>query len=647
MSDVVISYARSTQAAAEAIERELRALGYAVWRDDQLPAHRPYGDVIEERVRAAKAVVAVWSADAARSDWVRAEADAAREAGKLVQLSVDRTVPPMPFNQIHCAEMSSWAGDPQSPAWRKVVDSVIALVGDAAPPAPTPTSSAADDPLLAVLAFDNLSGEADLVYFSDGVSEEILQTVARTTKLRVIGRGSSFQFRGAEKAARRVASALKATHVLDGSVRRSGERVRVSANLIECAGETTLWSDRYDRELSDIFALQDDIAAAVAAALEVVFARSGHAEAIDPIAHDLYLRALSLITGHLPSEAIKGAVISLLEEATRRAPRFAMAWTGLASMRAGELRSGQSDDAYASARAKVVAAAETALAIDPGLGLAYAPLAALEAFSCYAERERLLEKAYASAPNDPDVLTTTAFFCAEVGRIEEAVVRGGQAFLLEPMKFGSCYAYATFLDFAGRYEEAKALWDGFCERWPDSEMMIDASMAAALQNADWDRFETLASAPTTAPDPHQRRRGMIWLARNLRQPDAGSIDRYLQRIRDDLGRTGTVRLDSLALLYNLGRGDAAFQLIDQASFAFMFDPKAAWPHGSLHASYIFNLTANRGMIADRRFPRLCAKLGLCDYWLESGRWPDCADMVAYDFRAEARRLDRREVAREA
>ena len=88
MTDVFVSYARSTEAQARQIADALRAQGYEVWRDDQLPAHRPYGDVIEERLRSAKAVLAVWSVEAAKSQWVRAEADAAREAGTLVQVSV-------------------------------------------------------------------------------------------------------------------------------------------------------------------------------------------------------------------------------------------------------------------------------------------------------------------------------------------------------------------------------------------------------------------------------------------------------------------------------------------------------------------------------------------------------------------------------
>src|SRR5580704_1018859 len=105
MPDIFISYARSTEVQARRIGDALRDLGYGVWRDDELPPHRDYAEVIEERLRAAKAVVVVWSAEAVKSQWVRAEADLAREAGTLVQLSLDGAVPPLPFNRIQCADM--------------------------------------------------------------------------------------------------------------------------------------------------------------------------------------------------------------------------------------------------------------------------------------------------------------------------------------------------------------------------------------------------------------------------------------------------------------------------------------------------------------------------------------------------------------
>src|SRR4051812_49621862 len=134
MSDVFISYARADEEQAKRVADALRTDGYAVWRDDELPAHRAYADVIEERLKAADAVVVLWSADAAKSQWVRAEADAARARGILVQVTLDGIIPPLPFNQIQCADLGGWDGKPDGPGWCKLAASLAALLG------PTETS---------------------------------------------------------------------------------------------------------------------------------------------------------------------------------------------------------------------------------------------------------------------------------------------------------------------------------------------------------------------------------------------------------------------------------------------------------------------------------------------------------------------------
>jgi adenylate cyclase len=139
MADIFVSYGRSTEAQAQLVADTLRSAGYTVWRDDELPAHRAYSDVIEERLRSAKAVVVLWSAEAAKSQWVRAEADIAREAGTLVQVSVDGVLPPLPFNQIQCAALDNWTGDTSAPGWQKVESSIALLVG-----APKPAASSVD-----------------------------------------------------------------------------------------------------------------------------------------------------------------------------------------------------------------------------------------------------------------------------------------------------------------------------------------------------------------------------------------------------------------------------------------------------------------------------------------------------------------------
>jgi adenylate cyclase len=134
MATVFVSYARHDEPIAELVAGALRAEGYTVWRDVELPAHRAYAEVIEERLKGAKAVVVLWSTESARSQWVRAEADYARTAGSLVQATLDGTIPPLPFNQIQCADLQGWNRDTDCTGWRKVRASVEALAGSTRAP---------------------------------------------------------------------------------------------------------------------------------------------------------------------------------------------------------------------------------------------------------------------------------------------------------------------------------------------------------------------------------------------------------------------------------------------------------------------------------------------------------------------------------
>jgi hypothetical protein len=144
VSDVFISYSRDNQEAVRRLADAVKALGYDVWWDDQLPPHLAYGDVIAQKVGGAKAAIVVWSASAAASEWVRAEADMARNQKKLIQTTIDGAEPPMPFNQLHYVSLADWQGEPEHPAWAKVRESLTALAGEPAGAAATPP--AAGDP---------------------------------------------------------------------------------------------------------------------------------------------------------------------------------------------------------------------------------------------------------------------------------------------------------------------------------------------------------------------------------------------------------------------------------------------------------------------------------------------------------------------
>lgn len=646
MSEIFVSYARSTEAAAQRVAEGLRGLGYEVWLDDQLPAHRAYADVIEERLRAAHSVVVIWSVDAAKSTWVRSEAEMAREGGKLVQLTVDRARLPMPFDQIQCADLSTWTGEANAVGWRQVVASVTALraastkatVAVAKPAAPA-------DRVLAVLAFENLSGDADMTYFSDGISEEILQSVASGVDVKVIARSSSFQFRGADKAIGNVTARLNTTHVLDGSVRRSGDRVRIVAQLTECARETSLWSERFDRDLSDIFALQDEIATAVAVALKLVFAPVRSAEAIDPATYDMFLKARALrLEGRPDRDATAIRAMRILEGVVAAAPGFANAWAQLAAVR-GELaylavRLPGSDGTAAAAlhRAAAVEAAETALQLDATQGGVYSILSALEPQAHYVEQEALLDKAIAVSPNDADVLMAVSGFLYRVGLLREARRLAREAEALNPVYWPAAHWHASVLMQSGVWDEVRPIYDDLLARWPDvSPLWLDACWHAALSD-DPARLETLVAGAREHGFYTPEFRGHIRALRNLYFPMPDYLSGALQRAGDTLAQTGTAPVNTIYALCWHGRFDEGFDLMERSSYAHLFSPDAPRAFstgenpGAIFAPHLLAFQS------DPRFVRLCAKLGLCDFWVKTDRWPDCAEagVLPYDFKAACR-----------
>ncbi len=494
---------------------------------------------------------------------------------------------------------------------------------------------AARRPTIAVLAFDNLSGEAEMDFFSDGVSEEILQTVSRNTDLSVIARASSFQFRGAAKAAGRVAAELKVSHLLDGSVRRSGDRVRIFAELVDCATETRLWSDRFDRNLTDVFALQDEIAAAVASVLRIAFTPSAIVEPIDPAAYDLYLRERDLAVG--PGAAAER--IELLERAVERAPRFASAWAALCNARVGQLRHGPRPAAYAVLDAGVRAAADTALSLDPNCGLAYASLSRLQPWAFYAQRDALLRQALAVSPNDPVAVTLMGGFENHVGRTRKALGYLERAYELDPLMPLAADVYGAVLG-SSDHPQAYGFYDGWRARWPQHPIFVSGPMNRTTFLRDWDRFDALAKeALATAPDDPGVK-AALGFAAAIRRDDPDLRPRAARRLERALAETGTVQLSLLTTACSLGMIEEVFAAVEQASFDFMFQDDGGDPAANYNPGIIFDRAFFGAAIRDPRFVRLCAKLGLCDYWVETDRWPDCVQWVAdaYDFKAQSRSL---------
>jgi len=373
MSDVFVSYARSTEPLAEQVEAALRAAGYAVWRDAELPAHRSYAEVIEERLKAAKAVVVLWSEEAVKSHWVRAEADAARAAGTLVQANVDGVTPPIPFNQIQSAALGGWTGDDEHPGWKTLRGSVAALV-DSAEPAPKPQRAKGKGASICILPFQNMSGDSEQEYFSDGISEDITTDLSKVSALEVIARNTAFQFKGRSVDVCEVAAKLGVSHVLEGSVRKAGNRLRITAQLIDGATGGHVWADRYDRDLTDIFEIQDEISRSIVDALKVKLLPKER-KAIEQRgttnveAYKLYLLARQYwVTGNLGDPRREERAMRICGRAVQIDPYYAQAWAmlGYAQSNLHYNFNLSADDGFA--------AAHTALSIDPTIAEAYLPM---------------------------------------------------------------------------------------------------------------------------------------------------------------------------------------------------------------------------------------------------------------------------------
>ena len=371
MGHVFISYARPDEPLAQLIAEELRGAGFEVWRDDELPAHRAYAEVIEERINGAQAVVVLWSGEAARSHWVRAEADTAREARKLVQASLDGSLPPMPFNQIQCADLKGWDGQSSAPGWRKLLGSVTELAGK---PAADNQRVKSRDVSICILPFQNMSGDSEQEYFSDGICEDITTDLSKVSALEVIARNTAFTFKGQSVNVCEVARKLGVTHVLEGSVRKVADRVRINAQLIDGASGGHLWADRFDRDLTDIFTIQDEITKEIVKALKLKLLPE-EKKAIEkrrtnsPEAYNLYLLAKQYwVTGNHGDVRREERVMRICSRAVEIDPYYADAWALLAiaqsSLRYGFGRN--VDDGFAAANA--------AISIDPDIPQARLPM---------------------------------------------------------------------------------------------------------------------------------------------------------------------------------------------------------------------------------------------------------------------------------
>jgi TolB-like protein/Tfp pilus assembly protein PilF len=340
---------------------------------------------------------------------------------------------------------------------------------------------------VAILPFVNMSSDPEQEYFSDGLAEELLNRLAQNNQLRVAARTSSFQFKGQNRDIGEIGRQLKVSNVLEGSVRKSGNRLRITAQLIQVDSGFHLWSETYEREMDDVFAIQDDIALAITRALEAELGAtptSAETHLTDNMeAYQAYLQARFLLNKRGMDNMLKAH--ELFGRATRLDPTFSKAWSGLAYNYALLPAYGadiQAEEAWNT----VKAATSKAIEFDPENAEAYVALARGDIEDDYKTIWALYQKAYELAPKNADVINLYGDFMMVIGDFKSAERLELEAIAVDPLA-AVHYSDIAFVMFAvGRYEEGLNYGRTSVELEPNSATRADPLVAGLVSTRRYD-----------------------------------------------------------------------------------------------------------------------------------------------------------------
>jgi TolB-like protein/Tfp pilus assembly protein PilF len=569
--ELFLSYSREDARDVERLASALQAAGYQCWWDRDLASGVHYLSETEAKLKAAKAVVVLWSKTSITSHWVADEAAAGRDDGRLAALSFDGSMPPLGFRQFQVTDFSGWKGGTDEAPFRSLLKGLERIVpGAVAAPAadPVPPRAAVSSPTppridrrmlliggagaaaaaavggvvwlrssggsakassVAVLPFANLSSDAEQAYFADGLATEIRAALARNAALQVAAPTSSRAFRDHEEDAQTVGRKLGVAYLLEGSVQRSGTDVRVVAELTDARSGFSAWAQTFQRKIDDILVVQGEIAGAVAGALAVKMAPGSSVGGTTVVAaYDAYLLGQALFLSDAGEEADRKA-LAQFDTALAADPLYALAHAArsrtLAAMAtlyapADQLRS-TFDAAIASAERAVslapeLAAAQLALGFARGNGR----LDVAGARSAY-------DRAAQLGAGDADVLVLCAYYYANDGRDAEAKAAIERAVVLDPVNARVLRA-AGIVDYAARrYAEAIRHWRRALEMNPKlSEANAKSAYALTLTGRHAEAREALLKEPNAMV----RLAGLAIVERRL------GDDTAARKARDELER---------------------------------------------------------------------------------------------------------------
>ena len=426
MAQVFLSYAREDVARARELAEAIQRAGHEVWWDQHIHGGSRFAREIDAALKSADAIVVLWSEASVESAWVQDEAAEGRDRGRLVPALLGAVKPPLGFRQFQSVDVSADGSSGELRRLDQLVDAIMAVTGNAPPqhrasaPEASPIKRSVSAAII-VIPFANMSGDPEQEYFSDGITEDIITDLSKISALSVVSRNTAFSYKGQSLKVRDVARELGVTHVIEGSVRKAGNRVRITAQLIDGGAGDQLWAERYDRELTDIFAIQDELSHAIVEALQIRLLPEERAaierrgtENVD--AYNLYLMARQhWVSGAYGDPRRDEAVVRICQQATAVDPDYAEAWA-LMALAQSELK------IWRGMKADARASAERALALKPDLAEPYCVKArAVEEEGDQAEANRLIEKALELSPDSWEVNREAARMMFRQGNLVEAI----------------------------------------------------------------------------------------------------------------------------------------------------------------------------------------------------------------------------------
>ena len=547
---IFFSYASVDRERVAPIVHALTEAGHTVWWDRHIAGGAAYAREIEAALEACQVVIVAWSKGSLGSDWVRDEAAFGRDRKRLLPVRLDAVEPPLGFRQYQTLDLTAFNKDPGNPAHHALLKAlgaegthlpgpgtararfaasrrgILAGVGGLAAVAGAGAwwtlgrGSAAPPHSIAVLPFANLSGDLAQDYFSDGLSEELINALARIKLLQVVARTSAFKFKGSKADSGEIGAKLGVAHLLDGSVRRGDGRVRVSAQLVDARSGFEKWSQTFDRDLKDILAVQSEIAQAVAEAMKVHLlgadvesfkaGGAGNAEAFDA-----YLKGRRLFDAG-GDEAAYRAALSQFDSAIGLDPSYAAAHSGRARvlMKIGDQYTGPSqvratyDAALASAR--------RAVELAPTLPEAQATLGGLltNALLDFKSARQAYTSAMAIGSGDADILVRVGWFNCLIGNFQTGLPAVRRATVLDPLNPRAHRALGLVLIYAHQYRDAIEAMKKALSLNPNVEGAHGAIGDALLLSGDVDRART---SYMREPLMSLRLAGLAIVARRLNQ----------------------------------------------------------------------------------------------------------------------------------